>query len=377
MKERVSTLINEPIRILHVLGNLNYEGAQTFIMNIYRNIDRTKIQFDFIIHAENKTGYAEEITKLGGKIYLISNYKLINDLKYKKEWNSFFEYHDNYKIIHAHVRSTASIFLKIAKKNSLITIAHSHSTYSRGNYIERKIKDLLQKNIVNYSDYLFACSVAAGEWLFGPTINTNRYFRVINNGIDCQKYKPDLLSRKKIRNELNIEDKFVIGHVGSFTSPKNHIFLINMFEAYHKIDKNAVLVLVGNGVLKPEIDSEIRKLKLQNYVKLLGVRSDINVVLQGFDIFVFPSKFEGLGIALIEAQANGLPCIISDTIPEEANISSNNISLSINDTKENWVNAIALRNKTGRDFLLNQKVIDKGFDIIKVAKEMEEFYCTL
>lgn len=369
--------MKEPIRILHVLGNLNYEGAQTFIMNIYRNIDRTKIQFDFIIHTHEKTGYADEITQLGGKIYSISKYKVINDIDYKKEWNSFFKQHKEYKIIHAHVRSTASIFLKIAKKYNLVTIAHSHSTSSRGNYIERKIKDFMQKNIINYSDYLFACSVPAGKWLFGTDIVNDKRFKIINNGIECSKYKPDSQARKQIRSELNIKNKFVIGHVGSFTAPKNHQFLLNLFYEYHKTNSNSVLVLVGNGALQSEIEDTIQKLKLQNAVKILGVRSDVNVVLQGFDLFIFPSKFEGLGIALIEAQANGLPCIISDKIPEEANISSSNLRLSLNDSTDKWIKAISSKAKTEKDNSLNQQVIDKGFDIPNVAKEMEDFYCNL
>ena len=160
------------IRILHVLGSLNMGGAETLIMNLYRNIDRDKIQFDFVVHT-NKIGlYEDEIKELGGKIYRIQRYKGINHFSYKKEWNNFFEEHKEYKIIHGHMRSTASIYLKIAKKYGRITIAHSHNT-SNGHGFSSLVKKILQYNIRNVSDYFMGCSYEANKRLFGKTcLNT-------------------------------------------------------------------------------------------------------------------------------------------------------------------------------------------------------------
>lgn len=218
-----------PIRILHAFGGLNRGGAETMVMNIYRNIDRTKVQFDFVKHTIKKCDYDDEIIKLGGKIYCVPRYTVKNHIAYKKVWYNLLKEHPEYKILHGHIISTASIYLNIAKKNGLITIAHSHSTSSRGNKIERFIKKIIQYPIRNVADYFYACSEDAGKWLFGRKSTQKNNYIIINNSIDVSSFRYDETKRHEIRQNFNIEDKFVIGHIGSFTYPKNHKFLINVF----------------------------------------------------------------------------------------------------------------------------------------------------
>lgn len=306
------------IRILHVLGRLDRGGAETFVMNLYRNIDRTKVQFDFVKHTEDKCDFDEEIAKLGGRIYTISRYNGKNHFYYKKQWERFFNAHPEYKIIHGHMRSTSSIYLSIAKAYGLRTIAHSHSTASRGNLLERSIKYIMQLPIRYIADYLLACSDEAGKWLFGKKVLGKNNYMLLKNAIDIDKYTFNQAIRKEMRKKLDIEEKFVIGHVGSFSYPKNHKFLVKIFSEVFKNNKDSVLLLLGDGVLRDEIINQVKQLGLNGFVYFVNNVENVNDYLQAMDVFVFPSIYEGLGIALIEAQAAGLPCVVSDAVPKEA-----------------------------------------------------------
>lgn len=307
------------IRVLQVLGGLNRGGAETMVMNLYRNIDRNKIQFDFIKHTESKCAYDDEIKELGGRIYSIPKYKVYNHFQYKKAWNNFFKKHPEYKIIHGHVRSTATIYLKIAKKYGLYTIAHSHST-SSGKGIKAIIKSILQFRIRYIADYFMGCSQKANEWLYGKKIANSEKCIILHNAIDVEKYTYNEEIRNKLRKELNIkEDEMVVGNIGRFSYMKNHKFLIDIFEKLCKTE-NCKLLLVGDGELKNDIQNIVKNKHLENKVIFTGVRSDVNEILQAMDIFVMPSIFEGLPVTLIEAQASGVPSLITDTITKEVDI---------------------------------------------------------
>ncbi len=362
----------EPIRILHVLGRLDRGGAETMVINLYRNINRNKVQFDFIVHTEDKCDYDEEIKSLGGKIYNIPRYRGNNHIQYKNAWSRFFEEHKEYKIIHGHVRSTASIYLRIAKKYERITIAHSHNT-SSGKGLSAVVKNILQCPIRYIADYLFACSGIAGEWLYGAKACKKDNFYILNNAIDTQKFIYNESKRTKKRKEFQIEDKFVIGHVGRFHTQKNHYFLIDIFKEIHDRDDNAVLMLVGDGELQHPIEKKVKNLGLDNNVIFAGVRSDIPELLQAMDIFVFPSLYEGLPVTVIEAQAAGLQCIISDTITNEVCITPNVCPISINKTNKLWADTIISKGKVQRT---NTKdYIEKnGYDIFNTVEKLTIFY---
>lgn len=362
-------MMSGPNRVLQVFARMNRGGAETMIMNIYRNIDRTKLQFDFIVHTKEKCDFDDEISSLGGEIYRMPRYNGKNHFKYKREWHDFFKKHPEYKIIHSHVRSTAAIYLEIAKKYGLITIAHSHSI-SSGKGIKAVVKNLLQIPIRYVADYLFACSHEAGKWLFGRKAN----YKIVKNGIDIDRFIFSETVRSKIRNQLGIGDKFVIGHVGRFSLPKNHSFLIEIFYEIQKHISNAVLLLIGQGSLRPEIETKVKVLGIQDKVLFIGVVPNVNDYMQAMDVFVFPSFFEGFPVVLVEAQASGLPCFVSDKITNETSITDIIRYIPLEKSPEYWAKEILHHTQNFERKSHHYKVAEAGFDIRNTINFLQEFY---
>lgn len=318
----------EPIRILHVLGKLNRGGAETLVMNWYRNIDTSKVQFDFVVHTTEKCSYTDEILSMGGKIYSVPAYSGKNHIQYCNAWKDFLMQHTEYKIIHGHVRSTAAIYLSIAKKLGRTTISHSHSMNS-GSGVSGFVKRCLQYPIRYIADYKWACSAAAGKYLFGKKQVKKVNFKVVNNAIDLCSFSYDANTRQLMRDELQLNNNFVIGHVGRFIPEKNHNFIVELFGKYYKENPNAILLLVGVGPLMENIRSKVKEKGLEKAVRFLGERSDVAGIMQAFDVFLFPSVYEGLGIVAIEAQAAGLPALISETVPHEVKVTDSACFLPI------------------------------------------------
>ena len=359
------------IKVLQVFGALDCGGAETMLMNLYRKIDTELLQFDFVKHVTKDCFYDAEILERGGKIYSCPKYTVTNHFKYVKWWDGFFASHPEYKIIHSHVRSTASVILKVAKKHGLVTISHSHST-SNGKGFKSVVKKILQASIPKYSDYCFACSKKSGEWLFGRGVVESEKFRIIPNAIDTEKYKFDASIREEIRSSLGVSDKFVYGHVGRFHPAKNHSFLIDVFYEIHKRQQNSVLLLVGGGDLQEETKKKIDELSLGDSVIMLGVRSDVNVVFQAMDVFLFPSLWEGLPLTVVEAQAAGLPCFVSDTVTKEVDLSELVRYLPIDRGTDVWVKALENENLEHKNVI--PSIVKAGFDINASVKELTEFY---
>lgn len=365
-------IINGPIRVLHVLGRLDRGGAETMVMNLYRNIDRSKIQFDFMVHTSEDCDYDEEIIALGGKIYSISAYSGKNHFEYKKEWHNFFQEHTEYKIVHGHVRSTAAIYLKIAKKHGMVTIAHSHNT-SSGKGISATAKNIMQYPIRHTADYLLACSEYAGEWLFGKRVKDKNNFFILKNAINAEEFIYDEATRNEIRKELGIENKFILGNVARFHEQKNHTFLIDVFKNVHDKNNESVLLLVGQGDLKQEIKDKVSDLGLTDSVIFTGVRSDVPDLLQVMDVFVFPSLYEGLGIVAVEAQAAGLKCVVADSVPKEAFVTDLISSVSLKDSSDIWADRI-LKETTYDRRNTYQEIYDSGYEVKDTSKWIESFY---
>lgn len=365
------------LRVLHVLGGLNRGGAETMVVNLYRNIDRSKVQFDFIVHTEDKCDYDDEIKSLGGRIYRLPRYTGKNHYQYKEAWRSFFQKHTEYRIVHGHMRSTAAIYLRIAKQYGLITIAHSHNT-SSGTGFSATVKNIMQYPIRYIADYFFACSKNAGIWLFGEKVCQKENFMLLYNSIDTKKFIYDNNKRKEKRREFQIEDKFVIGHVGRFHTQKNHKFIVDIFKEIHDKDKSSVLMLVGDGDLRQQIKKKVDDLGLVNSVIFTGVRSDIAELMQAMDVFLFPSLYEGLGIVVIEAQAAGLPCIIADTIPKEAHVTNNIKTLSLKKPAGEWASLLLkFSSTTITRNNISQILSQRGYNIEDNAKWISDFYCDL
>lgn len=369
--------MREPIRILQVFAEMNRGGAETMIMNLYRHIDRSKVQFDFIVHTKNKCAFDDEIAKLGGKIFRVPKYKGVNHFAYKKDWNFFLTNHSEYKVIHGHIRSTASIYLKISKEKGLITIAHSHSIASRGNFAQKVIKNSMQLPIRYIADYFFACSDQAAKWLFGRNILVQDNYKLINNAIEIDKYLYDEEERNKLREFLNLKDKFVVGHVGSFTYPKNHKFLIKIFYEVQKQKKEVALLLVGDGPLRKFIENRIKKLNMSDKVIFIGSVPNVEDYLQVIDVFVFPSLFEGLGIVTIEAQASGLPILVAETIPSEVYLTNLIEKEFLKSSPTQWANKVINCINRDRRFDFSKDISNGGYDIFKTVKWLEKFYLGL
>ena len=360
------------MRIIHMIGSLDIGGSQTMIMNIYRTIDRNRIQFDFIVDHSDQLYFKEEIEKLGGKVFVMPRFTGKNIFQVQKAWNCFFDAHPEYHVLHSHVRSYASIYFPIAKKHGIKTIAHSHST-SNGSGIKSIVKIILQYPLRYEADYFFGCSLKAGEWLFGKRIvQSDRYF-TIKNAIDTQKYFFDRKQCSILRNQLRIEeDVTVFIHVGRLHEAKNHIFLLHVFAMLIKEIPNSMLLLVGDGELSSEIEKQIEQLNLKSYVKMLGARTDIPDILNAADVFLFPSKWEGLPVTVVEAQASGLPCFVSDNITKEVGISELVKFLPIDKGTQVWIDAIKETDLTRKNVI--DKIIQAGFDIKKSVEWLTKFY---
>lgn len=362
-----------PTRILHVFGKLDCGGAETMIMNLYRNIDRSLIQFDFIVHSQQEGYYENEIKELGGKIFRVPRYNGLNLYQYYRQWTKFFAENPEYRVIHSHVRSTAAIFLYIARRKGIITISHSHST-SSGKGLKAVVKSIQQYPLRFICDYYFACSKEAGRWLYGEKVLQSENFLILNNAIDAKKFTYSVNTRDKIRKEFNLKDEFVIGHIGRFEYEKNHRFLIDIFKEIVSIEPNSKLLLVGDGILRNEIENQIKLYGIENKVILVGIRSDISQILQGMDVFVFPSHFEGLGIVAIEAQAAGLKTICANTIPKEAYITENFLYIDLRESHKKWAQKILKYNDRYERYNMYNEIYKAGYDIHQNVEYIQEFY---
>ena len=363
--------MDKPIRVLHIIGIMNRGGAETMIMNLYRNIDRNKVQFDFVENSGEPAAFDEEILSLGGKIYRCPHYNGKNLFAYVKWWNTFFQKHPGeYPVVHGHLGSTAAIYLSVAKKHGAYTIAHSHSA-GNGSAMYR----MFAYPTRYIADKFFACSKDAGISRYGKTVgNDSIRCQVLNNAIDARRFSFNQETRKQVRSELHIaENAIVIGHVGRFVEAKNHLFLIDVFADIRKRDPNAVLLLIGDGERRAEIQAAIAEKHLDDAVILTGVRSNVWDFYQAMDVFVFPSVYEGLPVSLVEAQAAGLPCCVSSNVPKDSAITDLVQFISLEDRSEKWAE-IALRSvKTSRPDMLSE-IQNAGFDVISTANWLENFY---
>lgn len=358
----------EPIRVLHVVTYMGRGGLETMIMNYYRHIDRAKVQFDFLVHRDFEADYNQEILNLGGKIYRLSRLNPFGK-KYINELNQFFEEHSEYKIVHSHLDCMAGIPLKCAKRNGVpIRIAHAHSS-NQTKDSKYLLKLMFKRNIKKNATDLFACAQDAGIWMFGC-----EQFHVMNNAIDTKAYIVNKKIGKEVRQELQIpEGAFVVGHVGRFAPPKNHKFIIRVFAEVLKEKTNAFLLLVGDGDLRGEAEALTVELGIQDNVIWAGMRSDVNRMLQVMDVFLFPSIYEGLPLSIIEAQAAGLPCLISDKVPIECRKTDLVSQFSLNDSLSVWKDAVIDAGKViKRD--TSREISDAGFDICQNAKWLKDFY---
>lgn len=360
----------QKIRILYVLTVLNRGGLETMLMNYFRNFDKDKFEFHFLVH-RNNGDYEEELLKNGALIHRVSSlsFSIKQFINYKKELDLFFK-ENKFDIVHVHNNSFGYYPLKYAKKHgNKIRIIHSHISSLNDNLMKVLLGKFLNKKIRFVATEFYACGIEAGKWMFG-----NREFEVINNAIDIENYYFNKESRKLYLNKLTAKDTINIVNVGRFNIQKNHLFMLEVFSEIVKKNNNYKLFLVGDGELKPQILEKIRDLSLEDYVELLGIRDDVDAILQAMDIFLFPSLFEGLPVSLVEAQATGIKCVISDGVPLESILVEENVEvISLKENAEQWANKILqIQNFERKD--VSNIIKEKGYDIKENAKKLEEKY---
>jgi glycosyltransferase EpsF len=356
------------------MGKMVNGGVEAVIMNYYRNIDRSKIQFDFFVDADSTVIPKDEIEQLGGRVYIVPPYQKLP--AYIRELTKIFKA-NQYKIVHSNLNTLSVFPLYAAKKAGVpFRIAHNHSTAGKGETKKNILKYILRPFAKINATHYAACSEYAGEWLFGKKSMQNGEVTVFSNAIDLDKFKYDEAVRADVRRELGIEGKLVIGHVGRFCYQKNHEFLIDIFEQVHKKEPNTVLLLIGDGETRASIENAVNSKGLANNVKFLGIRSDVNRLYQAMDVFLFPSRYEGLPVTGVEAQTSGLPCVLSSAITKEIDILKSNKMLDLNIGVYAWrdevINALHIDNKTRiTEFYIMQ---ENGFDIHIESQKLCEYY---
>lgn len=362
----------EPIRILHVVAIMNRGGLETMIMNHYRKIDRTKFQFDFLVHRKEEGVFDEEIKALGGKIFYLPKFNPLKIWNYNKALDNFFRHNTEYKIVHSHYNALSMWVLRTAKKHKIpVRIAHSHLAYPNFNY-QSPIYWYARQKINKYCNYKFACSKEAGDWLFGEDYSSEVV--IFKNAIPLDKFIFDSKIRDKVREDLKLTNKLVLGHVGRFHPSKNHKFLVEVFHEVYKRNNSSHLVLIGDGSEKEKIKSMARELEVEKNISFLGIREDVAEIMQAMDVFVFPSKFEALPVTLVEAQASGLRVIASDTLTSEVAFTDSLTFKSLDSGRTDWADEILHeKNKSVRKNAY-QDIKQSGYDIEENIAFLTKFY---
>ena len=367
--------MQQPVRVLMLFTILNRGGAETMVMNYYRHIDRSKVQFDFVVHREERGAYEDEIEQLGGRIYRMIPLRPWNIPRYKRMIKRLFDEHPEYRIVHGQCSELGYYFYREASRRGLpVIIAHAHN--SRADFDLKWLwrtyfKHAMRKYITQY----FACGNDAAKWLFGNKGVAKAI--ILRNAIDTRLFTYSYKCRKRIREVFHLEDSsLLIGHVGRFERQKNHLFLLEVFKEMLKMNQRARLLLVGGtGDLENVVRQKTKELGIEEMVIFAGNRSDVPQFLFAMDAFLFPSLMEGLPLSLLEAQCAGLPCVISDAIPQEVCLTDLVKCLSLKESPETWADAVIKQATLSRDrTIYSQQIATAGYDIKDNVNWLQDFY---
>lgn len=365
---------NGPVRVLQVLGGTSLGGAESRVMDSYRHLDRSRIQFDFCVHSQEEGFFDKEIESLGGHIYRVPRFQVVNWLAYRKAWKDFFREHPGYVAVHGHMTSTASIYLPIAKAAGVpLTIAHARSAGVDPG-LKGAMTRFLRRNLGKKADVCLTCSRLAGEAVFGKKMVEAGRVTTIPNAIDAREFAFSEKKRKQKRAELEIgEQEFVIGHVGRFGHMKNHAFLLDVFAEICRKVPDSRLLLVGEGGLMDSVREKAASLGLSDRVIFTGNQAQVADFYMAMDFFVFPSIFEGLPGSVIEAQAAGLRCLVSDSVTDEVLITPLAQARSLSDKASVWAQNVLERRSYERE-QMEQAIKEAGFDVSDQVKFLEKLY---
>lgn len=367
-------IIMDKIRVLYITDSIRQRSGITSVIRSYlSHFDWTSIQVDILAQSYVEQESLDELKSFGANVFFMPVLSMKNIVKFIKYIKTFFSEH-KYDIVHSHYFQLDCLVFPIAKRKSgSICISHSHSTKLSDFKIKAIRNRLLSFNICRDADVWAACSDKAGETLFGKSYSSSPKRLIVRNGIECKRFSFNQDDRERIRKEFGVIDsEVVIGHIGRLAPQKNHFYIIDIFKHLLSFDDKYRLLLVGDGPLDEEIRQKVKTSGVENKVIFAGVRNDIPCLMNAFDLFLFPSIYEGLGIVAVEAQANGLHCVVSDTVPRDVDLTG--VSwLSIDDSPKVWADHIHGMTYE-RDLSFNQKVIDAHYDIQVAANELQCFY---
>ncbi len=360
--------MSRSIRILHIVTNMNRGGIESMLMNYYRHIDRTKIQFDFLEHRPGESDFSSEIRQLGGKIYKVGRCNPFST-RYRRELKNFFDAHPEYQIVHSHINCMSTLPLQVAKQCGVkCRITHSHIADYELN-LKYPIKMYYRSKLNNVATDRFACGIDAGRYMYGK-----QDFVVMKNAINTDSFIFSQKLRDEKRRELCIaDDELLIGHVGRFDIQKNHGFILDIFKEVIELKHNATLLLVGKGKCEEEIKKKAKALHIEDHVRFLGLRNDVNELLNAMDVFLFPSLYEGLPVTLIEAQASGLLCYISDKITDECIVTDLVKKVGLDQSAGQWAKEIVENLEYTRQNQ-RQQIVNGGYDIETNVQRISDFY---
>lgn len=392
----------EKINVLVLITVMDRAGAETMMMNYLRHIDRGKIHMDFLINRPGRADYEDEVEKLDSKIYHMCALYPGKFRRYRREFRRFLEEHNDYDVIHSNLEEKSYYALKIAQEMGIkVRIAHAHSA-PKGHDLKMIMRLYFRKKMQKYCTHRVACGEKAAKWLFGDNINIismedyvkkdnridtvsdydikNKTVVIMKNAVDTHRFIYSREKRKIIRTELGIDEKtLVIGHVGRFVPVKNQSFLINIFKYVNNIQSDSRLLLIGGGNSKEEISykqemqNKVKKLGLEDKVIFTGVRDDVNNIMEAMDIFVMPSLSEGFPVTLVEAQAAGLRCLVSDNVQNDVNLTGEIQYKALEDGEEEWGEKVLEMVKSEKTDAY-EMVVEKGYDIEDNVGWLEKFY---
>lgn len=361
------------IRILHILHSMNRGGAEAMLMNYYRNMDRTKVQFDFLLTEQNHCQYEDEILSMGGKVFRIPLLSAKNPFPYINGVKSFLSSHIDYRIVHSHTSSKSAVPLWVAKRCGVpVRVCHAHSS-DAGHGIEGFVRGVLGIWLKQVATDYMACGEDAGCCWYGESYVNQGKILVVPNAVDNDKFAYNQEIRNVIRDKYKIEENtLLLGMVARFHPVKNHSFALDVLKVLKDSGTDVKLMLVGDGELHDEIISKIKVLNLEQDVILTGIVGDVHNYLQAMDVVLMPSFNEGLPVSMIEAQASGVRCIVSTGVPKEVDVTDNVDFLPLDVAQ--WTECIAHMPKGWRDVNASEKVRAAGYDIVSAAKSLQDWY---
>lgn len=361
--------MSQPIRVLQVFAALNAGGVENFVMNAYRRIDTSKIQFDFAMTSGKKGYYDEEVLSMGGRIFYFDSEKSLTD-----NLENVLRNEGSFAAVHSHIFFYSGLVVRTAKKCGVpVRIAHAHNAHTgESRSIARIVYELTMRHLINAnSTVMLGCSEKACRYVFGDNCMTDRRVSVLPDGIDCGRFAFNSTLRENVRREYGLEGKFVIGHVGHFNPAKNHDKVLSVFaEAAAKRD-DAMLLLVGDGNLENAVREKAYALGISEKTVFAGAHKDVEKMYHAMDVFLFPSRYEGFGMAMIEAQLSGLACVASDVVPEDTNADGRCVYISLEDPDCKWADTVLSAPERTTAFF---DVIKSRFDVISTTDTLNRIY---